>query len=46
MKKVCLDRYQQFWCAGNASKIKQHDINYYAVKYAKGELDPKTAVAA
>jgi fructose-bisphosphate aldolase class II len=46
MKQVCLDRYQQFWCAGNASKIKQRDINYYATLYAKGELDPKTAVAA
>jgi fructose-bisphosphate aldolase class II len=46
MKQVCLDRYQQFWCAGNASKIKQRDINYYAGLYAKGALDPKTAVAA
>jgi fructose-bisphosphate aldolase class II len=45
MKKVCLDRYQQFWCAGNASKIKQRDINYYAALYAKGALDPKSAVA-
>lgn len=46
MKQVCLDRYQQFWAAGNASKIKQSDINYYAGLYAKGALDPKTAVAA
>jgi fructose-bisphosphate aldolase class II len=46
MKQVCLDRYQQFWCAGNASKIKQRDINFYAGLYAKGSLDPKTAVAA
>jgi fructose-bisphosphate aldolase class II len=46
MKKVCLDRYQQFWCAGNASKIKQRDINYYAALYAKGALDAKTAIAA
>jgi hypothetical protein len=46
MKQVCLDRYQQFWCAGNASKIKQRDINYYAGLYAKGALDPKAAVAA
>ena len=29
-----------------ASKIKQRDINYYAGLYAKGALDPKTAVAA
>jgi fructose-bisphosphate aldolase class II len=38
MKQVCLDRYQQFWAAGNASKIKQQDINYYAGLYAKGSL--------
>ena len=42
MKQVCLDRYEQFWCAGNASKIKQRDINYYAALYEKGQLDPKT----
>jgi fructose-bisphosphate aldolase class II len=46
MKQVCLDRYQQFWAAGNASKIKQRDINFYSGLYAKGTLDPKTAVAA
>ncbi len=46
MKQVCLDRYQQFWAAGNASKIKQRDINYYAGLYAKGVLDAKVAVAA
>ncbi|GIR75001.1 MAG: hypothetical protein CM15mP77_1580 [Synechococcus sp.] len=26
MKQVCLDRYQQFWAAGNASKIQQQSI--------------------
>jgi len=49
MKKVCGDRYQQFWSAGNASKIKQESIDFYAVKYKKGELDQvadKTAVPA
>ena len=46
MKQGCLERYLQFWAAGNASKIKQSDINYYAGLYAKGALDPKTAVAA
>ena len=45
MKQVCLDRYQQFWCAGQASKIKQQSINYYAGLYTNGTLDPKTAVA-
>ena len=45
MKQVCLDRYQQFWAAGNASKIKQQSITHYAGLYAKGALDPKAAVA-
>jgi fructose-bisphosphate aldolase, class II len=38
MKQVCADRYQQFWCAGQASKIKQVSLEDYAKKYAKGEL--------
>ena len=41
MKQVCLDRYKQFWCEGQASKIKQNSTNYFADLYAKGELDPK-----
>jgi fructose-bisphosphate aldolase class II len=46
MKKVCLDRYQQFWTAGNASKIKQETLDVYAVKYSKGELDATTKEVA
>ena len=38
MQQVCADRYQQFWTAGNASKIKQVSLDEYAAKYAKGEL--------
>ena len=38
---VCLDRYKQFWCEGQASKIKQNSTNYFADLYAKGDLDPK-----
>ena len=38
MKQVCSDRYQQFWCAGNASKIKQIALDDFAAKYASGEL--------
>lgn len=38
MQKVCADRYQQFGTAGNASKIKQMPVEYYAAKYVKGEL--------
>jgi fructose-bisphosphate aldolase class II len=47
MKQVCLDRYEQFWTAGNASKIKQMTLDDYAAKYAKGELaaDTKKTVA-
>jgi fructose-bisphosphate aldolase class II len=47
MKKVCGDRYQQFWSAGNASKIKQVSLDDFAAKYAKGELTAtsKKAVA-
>jgi fructose-bisphosphate aldolase, class II len=43
MQKVCSDRYQQFWCAGQASKIKQIDVAVYAAMYAKGELAAKVA---
>ena len=45
MKQVCLDRYKQFWCEGQASKIKQSSTNYYADLYAKGNLDPKVKAA-
>lgn len=38
MQKVCADRYQQFWCADQASKIKQISLEEYARKYSKGEL--------
>jgi fructose-bisphosphate aldolase class II len=45
MKQVCLDRYQEFWTAGNASKIKQMSLDDYAAKYAKGELTATTKKA-
>jgi fructose-bisphosphate aldolase, class II len=38
MKQVCLERYQAFGTAGNATKIKQMSLEDYAAKYAKGEL--------
>ncbi len=44
MQKVCADRYQQFWCAGQASKIKQISMEAYASKYAKGDLKQVAAV--
>ncbi len=46
MKEVCIPRLEAFGQAGNASKIQQQTINYYAGLYAKGALDPKAAVAA
>jgi fructose-bisphosphate aldolase class II len=45
MQKVCLDRYQQFGTAGNASKIKQLSLDDFAAKYAKGELSAVTKKA-
>lgn len=42
MKNVCLERYQQFGTAGNASKIKQMTLDDFAAKYAKGELSAQT----
>jgi fructose-bisphosphate aldolase, class II len=37
-KKICIERYQQFGCAGQASKIKPIGMSVMAEKYAKGEL--------
>jgi fructose-bisphosphate aldolase, class II len=44
MQKVCADRYQEFWTAGNASKIKQISLEEYARKYAKGDLKQVAAI--
>lgn len=41
MTEVCRDRYESFWTAGNASKIKQQPVDYYAGLYKSGELDAK-----
>ena len=38
-KEICKQRYQQFGCAGQASKIKPVALSAMAAKYAKGELD-------
>jgi fructose-bisphosphate aldolase class II len=38
MKQVCLERYEAFGTAGNASKIKQVSLDDFAAKYASGEL--------
>ena len=49
LKKLCLDRYEQFGCAGQASKIRPLPLDRMAARYQSGELDPRvemTAVAA
>ena len=38
-KKICIERYQQFGSAGQASKIKPIGMSVMAEKYAKGELN-------
>jgi fructose-bisphosphate aldolase class II len=37
-KKICLQRYQQFGCAGQAGKIKPVALDMMAHKYKTGEL--------
>jgi fructose-bisphosphate aldolase, class II len=37
-KAICKQRYQEFNCAGQGSKIKAIDLSRMAEKYAKGEL--------
>lgn len=37
-KAICVDRYQQFGAAGNASKIKAIPLEEMAAKYASGAL--------
>ena len=45
MKKVCVQRYQEFGAAGQASKIKAIPLAEMAKRYAAGKLDPKIAAA-
>jgi len=41
MKQICIDRYEAFGTAGNASKIKPISLEQMFVRYEKGELDAK-----
>ncbi len=43
MAKVCVARFEAFGTAGHADKIKVIPMSAMAKRYAKGELDPKTA---
>ncbi|RYD90985.1 MAG: fructose-1,6-bisphosphate aldolase, partial [Sphingomonadales bacterium] len=46
MRKVCIQRYQEFGCEGMASKIKPVSLAVMAKKYAAGELSPRIALTA
>lgn len=46
MEALCLDRFERFGTAGNASKIKTIDLDDMARRYADGSLDPKSPTAA
>ncbi|KFE33526.1 class II fructose-bisphosphate aldolase [Thioclava atlantica] len=45
MEKLCLDRFERFGTAGNASKIGVIDMDEMAKRYASGALDPSVAKA-
>ena len=40
MEAVCIDRFERFNCAGQASKIKAIPLHDMAARYADGSLDP------
>ena len=42
-KKICLQRYTEFNCAGQASKIKPIALSVMIQRYSKGELTPVIA---
>ena len=42
MEKLCIDRYERFGAAGQASKIKVIPLDDMAKRYADGSLDPVT----
>jgi fructose-bisphosphate aldolase class II len=46
MKKLCKERYQQFGCEGQASRIRPLSTAHMAKRYASGELDPSFRNAA
>jgi fructose-bisphosphate aldolase class II len=41
MRDLCIDRYEAFGAAGNASKIKPINLEEMAMRYERGELTPK-----
>jgi fructose-bisphosphate aldolase class II len=43
MKKLCMQRFEQFGTAGQADRIKPIPVAEMAKRYASGSLDPKVA---
>lgn len=43
LETLCLDRFERFGTAGNASKIKEINMDEMANRYADGSLDPRTS---
>lgn len=41
MRQICVERYQAFGTAGNASKINALNLEQMTERYSNGELDPK-----
>ncbi|MDJ0889591.1 MAG: fructose-bisphosphate aldolase class II [Gammaproteobacteria bacterium] len=41
MKQICVDRYEAFATAGNASKIKTLSLEAMTDRYSSGDLDPR-----
>jgi fructose-bisphosphate aldolase class II len=39
-KRICRERYEQFGCAGMASRIKPVPLEKMAAKYKAGDLKP------
>jgi fructose-bisphosphate aldolase class II len=46
MRAVCKQRFLEFGCEGTAAKIRPLPLSAMAKRYAAGELDPRTGVAA
>ncbi|MEO5733695.1 MAG: fructose-1,6-bisphosphate aldolase, partial [Rubrivivax sp.] len=42
-RKICAQRYREFGCEGQASKIKPMDLASVAKRYANGELAPSVS---
>jgi fructose-bisphosphate aldolase class II len=46
MRKVCIQRYQEFGCEGMASRIKPVALATMAKRYAARELTPRISASA